>query len=83
MEEPKKMSQDHVLITPLVASIISGDGVVPQRSAHLDGSKQISLGEEGGFHSVNEPERWYGSKVGVSKWLGEMEEGLAAVAVSE
>ena len=77
------MSQDHVLITPLVASIISGDGVVPQRSAHLDGSKQISLGEEGGFHSVNEPERWYGSKVGVSKWLGEMEEGLAAVAVSE
>ncbi|GMI48625.1 hypothetical protein TrCOL_g7750 [Triparma columacea] len=61
---------------------VEGDGVVPQCSAHLDGSRQISLGKEGGFHSVNEPERWYGSEMGLNKWLREMEEGLA-VAVSE
>jgi hypothetical protein len=27
---------------------------------------------------VNEPERWYGSEMGLNKWLKEMEEGLAA-----
>mmetsp|Transcript_18270 Transcript_18270/g.38001 ORF Transcript_18270/g.38001 Transcript_18270/m.38001 type:complete len:285 (-) Transcript_18270:20-874(-) len=55
---------------------VEGDGVVPLRASHLDGSKQISLGEEGGFHSVNEPQRWYGSRVGVEKWIGKLEEGI-------
>jgi len=52
---------------------VEGDGVVPLRAAHLDGGTHVSLGEDGGFHSVNEPQRWYGSEMGVEKWLATME----------
>lgn len=47
-----------------------GDGIVPLCSAHLDGATQLTL--ENVYHSINKPDRWYGSHSVVSWWHGEM-----------
>ncbi|CAM9384452.1 unnamed protein product [Heterosigma akashiwo] len=45
---------------------VTGDGVVPLNSAHLDGAAQLTL--PGVFHSINNPV-WYGSEKVVDLWL--------------
>jgi hypothetical protein len=45
-------------------------GVVPQVAAHLEGAIQLDL--PGIFHSINEPERWYGSDSVIDQWHEEM-----------
>jgi hypothetical protein len=47
-----------------------GDGVVPLCSAHLDGAKQLTL--DNVYHSINKPDRWYGSDSVVDWWHDEM-----------
>jgi hypothetical protein len=47
-----------------------GDGVVPMISGHLDGAVQINL--DGIFHSINEPDKWYGSDSVIDDWHQEM-----------
>lgn len=48
----------------------AGDGVVPLCSAHLDGATQLTL--DNVYHSINKPDRWYGSDSVVDWWHGEM-----------
>jgi hypothetical protein len=48
----------------------AGDGVVPLISAHLEGAVQINL--NGIFHSINEPEKWYGSDAVIDDWHQEL-----------
>jgi len=43
-----------------------GDGVVPLDAAHLDDAVQLEL--DGVFHSINVPERWYGSDSQLDGW---------------
>lgn len=45
-------------------------GVVPQCAAHLEGATQIDL--EGIFHSINVPDRWYGSDNVIDLWHSDM-----------
>ncbi len=52
---------------------VEGDGVVPVISAHLENATQINIGSFGGYHSVNEPNRWYGSDAGINEWLPVLE----------
>lgn len=47
-----------------------GDGVVPTCSAHLDDAIQLNL--PGVFHSINAPERWYGSDAVLDLWHDDM-----------
>jgi hypothetical protein len=47
-----------------------GDGVVPIISSHLDGATQLNL--RGVFHSINVPDRWYGSNTIIDLWHSEM-----------
>lgn len=47
-----------------------GDGVVPCVAAHLEGATQLDL--EGVFHSINEPDRWYGSERCIDLWYEEV-----------
>lgn len=47
-----------------------GDGVVPIVSSHLKGALQINL--KGIFHSINVPDRWYGSNPVIDSWHSEM-----------
>jgi len=47
-----------------------GDGVVPCVAAHLEGATQLDL--EGIFHSINEPDRWYGSDSVMDLWYEEV-----------
>ena len=52
---------------------VTGDGVVPLQSSHLEGAKQLTL--EGVLPSLNEagttlpPARWYGADAVVDQWL--------------
>lgn len=43
-----------------------GDGVVPVIAGHLEGALQINL--RGIFHSMNMPDRWYGSESVIDQW---------------
>jgi len=43
-----------------------GDGVVPLQAAHLDGATQLLL--KGVYHSINEPNNWYGSLNVIDEW---------------
>ena len=43
-----------------------GDGVVPQCAAHVDGATQLNL--EDVFHSINVPDKWYGSEKVIDEW---------------
>jgi pimeloyl-ACP methyl ester carboxylesterase len=43
-----------------------GDGVVPYSVAHLTGAIQIDL--DGVLHSINAPDRWYGSSQIIDRW---------------
>lgn len=47
-----------------------GDGVVPLQAAHLDGATQLLL--NGVFHSINEPDNWYGSLNVIDQWHEDM-----------
>jgi len=47
-----------------------GDGVVPCVAAHLEGATQLDL--EGVFHSINVPDRWYGSDSVMDLWYEEV-----------
>lgn len=47
-----------------------GDGVVPACSAHLDDAVQLDL--DGVLHSINAPDRWYGSTNVIEQWHGPM-----------
>ncbi|CAM9491490.1 unnamed protein product, partial [Phaeothamnion confervicola] len=46
---------------------VGGDTCVPVCSAHLEGAEQITL--PGVYHSINEPDRWYGAETVVDLWL--------------
>ncbi|GAX21169.1 hypothetical protein FisN_14Hh380 [Fistulifera solaris] len=45
---------------------VTGDGVVPLESGHLDQAKQLTL--PGIFHSINRPDQWYGSDNVIDSW---------------
>lgn len=45
---------------------VTGDGVVPLESGHLDQAKQLTL--PGTFHSINRPDQWYGSDNVIDSW---------------
>lgn len=47
-----------------------GDGVVPLSAGHLDEAIQLNL--EGIFHSINVPDRWYGSEGVIDSWHTDM-----------
>jgi len=47
-----------------------GDGVVPLQAAHLDGATQLLL--NGVYHSINEPDNWYGSLNVIDQWHEDM-----------
>lgn len=47
-----------------------GDGVVPVIAGHLDGALCLNL--KGIFHSINVPDRWYGSDSVLDDWHQEM-----------
>jgi len=49
---------------------VFGDGVVPCVAAHLEGATQLDL--EGIFHSINVPDKWYGSDAVMDLWYEEM-----------
>eukprot|EP00607_Mallomonas_marina_P008158 CAMPEP_0182425192 /NCGR_PEP_ID=MMETSP1167-20130531/11542_1 /TAXON_ID=2988 /ORGANISM="Mallomonas Sp, Strain CCMP3275" /LENGTH=267 /DNA_ID=CAMNT_0024605645 /DNA_START=184 /DNA_END=984 /DNA_ORIENTATION=- len=50
------------------ADQVTGDGLVPLQSAHLEGARQITL--SGVYHSINAPEnRWYGGDLVIDRWL--------------
>jgi hypothetical protein len=51
-------------------------GVVPQCAAHLEGATQIHL--EDIFHSINVPDRWYGSDSVIDSWHSEMLQQIAS-----
>ena len=57
-----------------------GDGVVPLCAAHLDGALQLTL--QGIFHSINAPDKWYGSDAVIDSWhsvmLQEIDRALSA-----
>jgi len=45
---------------------VSGDGITPLQSAHLEGALQLTLG--GVLHSIDTPEEWYGAESGIDQW---------------
>lgn len=47
-----------------------GDGVVPICAAHLENALQLNL--KGVLHSINAPDRWYGSDAVLDMWHGPM-----------
>jgi len=47
-----------------------GDGVVPACVAHLEGAAQLTL--DGVWHSINVPDKWYGSDAVIDEWHDEM-----------
>lgn len=47
-----------------------GDGVVPVIAGHLEGALQLNL--KGIFHSINAPDRWYGSDSVIDQWHSDM-----------
>ncbi|CEM20650.1 unnamed protein product [Vitrella brassicaformis CCMP3155] len=53
---------------------VRGDGVVPLRSAYLDGSRCVTM--SGVYHSINVPDSWYGSENVVDTWLAAAQDEL-------
>jgi pimeloyl-ACP methyl ester carboxylesterase len=51
-----------------------GDGLIPRMSAHLDDAIQINL--DGVFHSINAPDKWYGSDSLLDRWHDTMLEQI-------
>jgi pimeloyl-ACP methyl ester carboxylesterase len=47
-----------------------GDGIVPSCAGHLDGALQLDL--DGIFHSIGNPDSWYGSDSVLDSWHSEM-----------
>lgn len=66
---------------------VTGDGVVPLESAHLEGAAQVTLPAYHSISPVNDPYgkvrgSWYGSDDMVDAWLSQVWEavGIAAPA---
>lgn len=55
---------------------VTGDGVVPVCSGHLEGAQQLNLPNV--FHSINAPDQWYGSDAVMDSWHSVMLEQVVA-----
>lgn len=59
---------------------VSGDGIVPLSSAHLEGATQITLPEA--KHSIGTPSEWYGADDVIDKWLPKVTSRLAVQSLA-